>query len=268
MNGLKWVVGAALLCSAVLAVGEEGDALAQPLQDPDRWRLEVTGWAWLIGVSGDQGTAGRVARSNATFVDVLQGADSLFDVAGRIEVGQGRWAVFYDGLRVKAGVNDIPTREGLPNVDVTFRMWMFETGILYRLGEWTPAGAGAAHPRDAAWDVFAGLRYTDVELDLEVFGPISLSRDASWTDPIVGVRLIRPFARRWHLLASADAGGLGINGRWSASARAALGYTPRHWGERTSVYFGYQALWQDASRGGFTWEVLQHGPLLGFQVAF
>ena len=42
----------------------------------------------------------------------------------------------------------------------------------------------------------------------------------------------------------------------------------RLFGNQTTYYLGYKALSQDYEDGGFEWDVVAHGPGLGFEIRF
>ena len=265
MRAIAALTAATLVLSA--AWSARAASLEQPLSVESDWRIEITGWLWLMGVKGEQGTYGRVADTSASFLDIVDDSDSLFQFAGRIEVGRGQWGVFANGLHSTVGVDDVPLVRGL-SADVDFRMRMVAAGVSYRLVEWVPSGKAAAHGRNGSLDIFAGARYTDLRLAVSPANVYTLRRRIDWVDPIIGAKAVVPVTERWSVLAIGDIGGLGIDSRFSWAATVAGGYETHFFGQDTTLYLGYRVVGQDASRGGFTWDVIQHGPVLGLSFRF
>jgi hypothetical protein len=122
-------------------------------------------------------------------------------------------------------------------------------------------------------EAYAGVRINDLGVRLAGTGPLgtprSASRNESWVDPIVGMRVNLPFSRTVDFTMLADVGGFGIGSditvqawptlgfRLSDSIRAKLGYR--------LIYTGYET---GEGPDRFSYEVLTHGPSLGVQFRF
>lgn len=122
-------------------------------------------------------------------------------------------------------------------------------------------------------EAYAGIRVNDLGVRLSGTGPLgaprSASRNESWVDPIVGMRVSLPLSRALDLTMLADVGGFGVASdisvqawptlgfRLSDSIRAKLGYR--------LVYTGYET---GEGLDRFSYEVLTHGPTLGVQFRF
>ncbi|TVQ52738.1 MAG: hypothetical protein EA377_09560 [Phycisphaerales bacterium] len=237
----------------------------------DPWRLELTAWVWMVSVDGDLGALGRKADISASFRDVLRDSDSLFVFNGRMELGYERWGFFVDGMFAKLGTDDVPTAPGFPDVDVTYRQTLLDFGLMYRVAEWSPENV-ENDLRNATFDLYAGVRYTNLDLELDPTGLPRLRDRVDWFDPIIGAQLAYPFSRHWHVFVGGDVGGFGINSDYTWKATALLGYDFRFFDHRATLSLGYRAIGQDFSRGSgdrlFTWDVVQHGPLIGLSLSF
>ena len=60
-------------------------------------------------------------------------------------------------------------------------------------------------------------------------------------------------------------GGFGINSDLTWQAQGMLGY---EFNELFSMGLGYRALGTDYSKDGFLYDIVSHGPVLGFEVKF
>lgn len=145
-------------------------------------------------------------------------------------------------------------------------------GGMYRVGDWESEGAGAANSRRILLDIYAGGRYTSLDLELRPTSVPAESRGVDWVDPIIGAKFVLPIAEQWHVQANGDVGGFGVESDFTWSATALIGFD-FHLGDcPASLLAGYRAIGQDFTSGSgtdaFTWDVVQHGPIVGFSVEF
>ena len=246
---------------------------ARPLDlDEDPWRIEFNSWVWLMGVYGDMGVRGRTARVSASFSDILDGSDSLMALSGRLEIGYEKFAVFVDGLYSEVGVDNARAPDGTTTVDITFKQSIVDFGVMYRVAEWEPTPGADRNARNVTVDLYAGARYTGLELEIDPSGAASQSGDEDWFDPIVGAKWVVPFAEHWHLALNGDIGGFGVESDFTWSATAVVGYDFHIGTLPASLMFGYRAMSWDYTRGSgdseFTWDLSQHGAILGFSLLF
>lgn len=237
-----------------------------------RWRVEFNSWLWMMGVEGNVGARGRTADVSADFGDILDASDSLMAFSGHLEVGYGRFAGFVDGFYADLGADDQTGPGGRADVDVSFKQGIVDFGLMYRVGEWEPSGDAANNRRNTTLDLYAGARFNSVELGLDPANLESRSRSNDWFDPIVGAKLVLPLSQRWHLQANGDVGGFGVESDITWSTTAAFGYNFEIFGQSATVLAGYRAIGWDYSDGTgdeeFTFDVTQHGPILGFSIHF
>jgi hypothetical protein len=95
-------------------------------------------------------------------------------------------------------------------------------------------------------DAYAGARYWNIGLDLELTGPlttISADRREEWVDPIVGGRCLLYVAEGWFLATRADIGGFGASSDFSWNIVGTVGWDITDW---FGLAAGYRA------RGGGT----------------
>ncbi|MBN8644309.1 MAG: hypothetical protein J0L61_03600 [Planctomycetes bacterium] len=256
--------------------GESAPAKADPApstqESSSDWRFEFTTWIWLVGMTGDVGVRGRAADVDANFGDILEASDSIFAFSGRLEVGKGRWGAFVDGMYSDLGAEDQSGPVGFTDIDVTMETILIDFGATYRLGEWKPTGNAAGNSRPTSLDLYAGARYTDLDVELDPRVLATRSKSVSWFDPIVGAKLVLPLSEGWHFALNGDVGGFGAGSDFTWSATGVFGYDFHIGQSRACVFAGYRAIGQDYSEGSgneeFTWDVVQHGPLIGLSLRF
>jgi hypothetical protein len=255
-----WIVVPCLLGLALVGGAATAPA-AEP--DPDRWRVTVTPYLWAAGLYGDVTVRGVTVSPSASFVDILEGSDSLLGFQGHVAVSRGRFTGFADVLYMKLGVDGVgPTR-----LDVTTRMWFVEFGLEYRLLDTTDAEG-----RGVTFGAYVGGRYSYLELDLDTRGAPSTSQNADWLDPIVGAEVTLHLTPQFFVLARGDVGGFGVGSDFAWSATGLLGYRWQGLGLDWALLAGYKALGQDYTSGSglqrFRWDTTMHGPVMGLSIRF
>lgn len=224
-----------------------------PASVPSPWSCRVALYGWVQALEGDVSARGISTPVDFGFDDVL----SKLDVAlmGVVEVGYGRWSLFADSSYVELGVGE-PTPFGViaPSFEVKLTQFLGNYAIAYEVVK------ADTH----RLDVYAGARVTrmDVEFDL---GPISRSADQGWVDPIIGARYQADLGRSFFLRSVGDIGGFGVSSDLTWQAMLGFGY---RFNDRGSVMLAYRAISTDYRDGGFQFDVLSHGPLLGVEYKF
>lgn len=240
--------------------------------DANPWRFSMTAWIWVVGMDGTVGARGQQAKVSASFGDVLEASDSIFAFSGRLEVGKGAWGGFVDGMYSKIGADNQTGPLGLTQFSVETEMTLVDFALTYRVGEWKPSGEAAKGRLNTTLDAYAGARYTDLKLRLDPAALPSRTQSRDWFDPIVGAKLVLPFGERWHLAVNADVGGFGAASDFTWSATGVIGYDFSIGNTPATTYVGFRALGQDYSNGTgadqFTWDIVQHGIILGLGVRF
>ena len=247
-------------------------ALQEDSTEANGWRVNFNTWVWLAGVDGTVGARGLTTDVSANFGDILDASDSLIAFAGRLEIAKDRWGGFIDGIYMNLGVDDVSGPLGFADIDITYEMILIDFGATYRIGEWTPNGEAARNARDTTLDLYAGGRYMQLDLELDPAHLAARSRSRDWLDPIVGAKLVFPINEKWHIAANGDVGGFGVESDITWSATGVLGYEFSLFDHPATAYFGYRAIAHDFTEGSgserFTWDVVQHGPILGFSLLF
>lgn len=254
---LATTLGAALLVMATTSIAQAQD------EDPTAWHLTFTPYLWAAGLYGNVTVHGVSADLDASFLDIVDHTDTLVGLQGHLELSRGPLGVYGDFFYVKTKVEDA----GIPGLDVTTKMWFGEFGAQYRVFDTTTDRVPGL-----TLDVYAGGRYTSLELDVDRPAGPSLNQQVDWVDPLVGARVNVYFSEHVFLLVSGDVGGFGVGSDIAWSAMGLLGYKWRGAGLEWAVLGGYKALGQDYTTGSglnrFRWDVTLHGPILGFSIRF
>ncbi len=259
-------------------------ALAQPQAEPpppnpdelaaseNPWRFEAYVWGWMSGMNGDIGAGGATVAISESFLDLVEASDSVVAFSGRLEFGYERFGGYVDGLYSDLTIEDQSGPLGLASVDIESEQTILDFGFTYRLGDWEPTGEAAKNPRNRTLDLYAGGRYSKVEVTIDPAALPSFGDDKEWLDPIIGAKFVVPFAEHWHAELNGDIGGFGVESDFTWSATAVIGYDFHIFKAPASVLLGYRAMGWDFSEGSgtseFTWDLIQHGPLLGLSIRF
>lgn len=241
------------LCLAL--AGGVFPALAQssPAADGSAWQNSVVLYGWGTFIDGDM-QLGRVESS--ADVDPDQIFDALELAAMARYRGQGEhWAFVADAIFAGMG----GTHQGpVVKEDLDFDEIVFQADAAYRL--------------NPNVEFLFGARYVRLQTTLDTTtvlgGSERRENDATFLDPVVGVRLFGAPGERLRLQAQADiGGGAGMDLTWQAMLN--FGYQAT---DSCSIWLGYRAISMDFDESGgrnlFSADLLSHGPLVGVALHF
>ena len=247
--------GSASATAASLASEDSGD-----------WRFSVTPYAWLLSGEGDVAVRGRSARVDKKFRDLLENIDVVLE--GQFEAWKGDWGFWADITYANVGTTE---QAGPIGVDSDAEVVLGGLGLLHRFVE-TPLDDGG---RRLAVDGAVGAFYTylDNDLDLAAPGPVTFSgkKDLDWIDLALSARVSADLTENLRLSLRGDVGGFGFgsSSELTVGALALLGY---RLGEPSRLWVGYRVLDIDYERNSgpdlFEFDILLHGPVIGFQFEF
>jgi hypothetical protein len=256
-----------LLAAAVASVlpglqarGDEG------FSNPEDWHFIFTPYVWLLGQQGDITINGGTTEIDT---DLVENAES-FDIGAQFyaEARKGKWGIFTDSTYARSSTDS-------RDVDVQVEFVQSDFGLLYRLLNWPlgPHPSGGAPGRSLTLDAIFGGRYLslDNETDIRIQPGFEIEVDAEkdWVDPIIGARLMADLTDRWLLIVRGDVGGFGVNSDFMWNLSTFVGYEA--WEDRI-LLMGYRFLDVDYEEGNgadrFQYDVLSHGPLVGFVFRF
>jgi hypothetical protein len=217
--------------------------------ETNQWGFDVSLYGLAAGMSGDITVKGIPADVDVSFGDVLQ--DLKFGAMGAVRVSHDRWSLLADVIYLNLGASKGP-------VDADADQWMVEPILGYRLCP--------------GLEALAGVRYNNLHAEIRGTGPLGgfhASDTEDWWDPIVGAHLRLPFAKKFSCNVRGDIGGFGVGSDLSWQAYP---YVNWQFSRRGSLQAGYRWFSNDYENGSgaseFKYDVLAHGPQLGFTLSF
>lgn len=244
----RCVVAAALLFATVSARAQSADN--------EGWKWIVAPYAWAVSFDSDlkrrEPPAGG-SRDDGSFDNVLDKLDGAFQM--HVEGQTDHWGVFADF-----------TYLGLAD-EKTYRRFRTESDLDARLIEM----AGVWSPDDERYrglDVFAGLRYIDVDMTVNfhptnpLFERTRFDGSKSFSDFMAGARYTLALSDRWGLTLRGDASFGDTEGTWNVSAVTNLKMKHGAW------MFGYRYLSVKLQTGDTNTKLTMSGPMVGYGFIF
>lgn len=243
------ILGSAVLCLAGLS------ASAQAAEGEGwQWMVAPYGWAASIGTDLETNQPPSGGVSNDTdFDDIVDKIDGAFQI--HIE-GQGdHWGMFTDftflGL---ADSNDRPRFHTESDLDTR----LFELAAV-----WSPDDE-----RYQGLDVFAGLRYIDVDLTVQLdpenplFDTTTFDGGETFNDFMIGARYTWALSDRWGVTLRGDGSFGDTEGTWNTSVVGSYRMKRGAW------LFGYRYLSVEVETGDSNTEITMNGPMVGYGFIF
>jgi hypothetical protein len=235
----------ALLLIATVALPGTGRA-----QDPSfaDWTNTIALYGFATSLDGDSQVGDTENPVDVSFDQVLDSLETA--LMARYRGQGGRWAFVVDSIFAGLG----GTREGtFGKQDVDLDLLVVQSDAAYRFSETS--------------EVLFGVRYVRFESQVDVSGALGgaarFENDASFFDPVVGLRTNRKLGEKMRLQAQGDIGG-GVDMDLTWQAMLHLGYQPN---PGLSFWLGYRALGLDfddsGERNRFSADFVMHGPVLG-----
>ncbi len=249
-------------------------ALSAQEKQLDDWQFTITPYIWAISLNGDLTVKGRKADVDASFLDTVEAADSLFGFLAQLDARKGNWGAFVSPVYMKIGVDkDVGIGPLSISADVTTEVTILEFGGTYRFVD-----LPSEYANRSTWiEAIAGGRYTSLnaEIDLKVSvaslgltGARVSEGGRDWLDPIVGARSNINLSDKFSLRLRGDVGGFGVGSDFSWQAVGLIVYDFKLFGTDASTFAGYRSLHQDFKDGTFAWDMNLHGPILGLSIYF
>jgi hypothetical protein len=230
----------------------------------DDWEFVVAPYGQLPTISGDA-SLGRVedAEVDVSIGDIL---DKL-ELAGMLQVeahhrsGVG-FSLNYAFMKLE---DTLSGPAGFTKFDGDIFQGTLEGYLSYRL---------VSEEKNSTIDFYGGARWWDTDIELSAdnaLGEVSVEKDPSWVDPVIGIRFIPTISDQWRVLLQGDVGGFDVS---SDSSYNLMGGVLWDAGQTFSVALLYRALWVDYSEGEagntdrFVYDTVTHGPLLGVVFRF
>lgn len=221
--------------------------------DGEGWDWMVAPYLWAATIGTDVRAEVPPADTETEFSDIIDKLDGAFLL--HLE-GQGdHFGVFADLIFLGvAGDKDLPLSHTESDLDT----WLIEAA-----GVWSPSDG-----RARGLDLFAGLRYVDVDLSVQVdpinplFDTATIGTNKGYSDLMVGARYTWALSERWGLTLRGDGSFGDTEGTWSASAIAQYRTGNGGW------LFGYRHLSVEIKTGDSDTEITMSGPAIGYGFSF
>jgi hypothetical protein len=215
------------------------------------WMVAPNLWAASIGtdVNAD---APPVGTDSPFFSDIIEKIDGVF--MARLEGRSDHFGAFADVVFLSLA-DDKDLR--LSHTESDLDAWLIDAA-----GVWSPGD-----DRSRGVDLFAGLRYVDLDLAVQVdpvnplFDTATIGPNKSYSDLLLGARYTWALSERWGLTLRGDGSFGDTEGTWSASAFARYRTGNGGW------LFGYRYLSVEVKAGGST-EITLSGPAIGYGFSF
>ncbi|MBX5190349.1 hypothetical protein HJB86_15705 [Rhizobium sp. NZLR3b] len=230
----------------------------QPVpRDPGQWTFSFSPYFWAAGLDGETQVFGLpTVDIHQDFGDILSDLDFAFMAAG--DARYDRYSIFTDLSYVRVTTSSASPR-GVVADEVRLKS---ETFTVMLGGAYT-----VYEDQNARLDVLAGARFWHVEtrvgLSGGLIGSLSKTDSANWVDAIVGIKGSYSFTDKIYATGWGMIGAGGADLDWDVLA--GLGYK---FNDTVSAVAGYRAQGVDYSSDGFSYDVIQHGPIIGMTVRF
>jgi hypothetical protein len=226
------------------------------VQEESDWSFRVAPYAWVPAIDGSISIGPLTAPVDISFSDTLDKLDMAF--MGVVEMGYKRWMLGADWVYGNFS-KDLPGRGPFGSFRYQYSQWLISPTLAYRAVQ-----TDAYH-----MDVFVGARVTSLDATLTGRfaggGQIQGGAEKAWVDPFIGVRGQAGLGENFLLRYNGDIGGFGVSSDLVWSAFVGVGYD---FNKSASVAIGYRGLGFDYASGATAFDLVSHGPLIGFEIRF
>ncbi len=243
-----------LLSSLPIMAGQPAKTISEPAPAQPDWEFLASLYLWGAGMDGTTGVKGIDLQVDVSFADIVSKLD--LGLMGTFEVRKGRWGVIADLMYSElSGDGSTPATRVRGEIEMKQFLGSFYLG--YRVVDTSRATI----------DLLAGTRVNWLDVDLSLSGAggafVNTSASKGWADAVGGFRARFHIGGPWYFQANGDIGGGSSDLTWQA-----LGIFGYKVSERCMVGAGYRALGTDYTDGGFKYDLVSHGPILGLQWKF
>lgn len=224
-----------------------------------QWEFQLTPYIWASGLSGSIGLFnGPPQAVDLSFGEVVEDLDFAFMAAAEARRDRLMFGVDLTYARVSDTVQT-PVGIAAGSIDATIETIMATAVAGYDLS-WDPS---------VHLDLVGGARLWSVDNDFRFIGGILDGRRAadgdSWIDPLIGFNVRVQLSSRFYFAGWALVGGFGAGSDHSWDVMGGIGYRAF---EDLSLFAGYRAVDVDYAEGGFVYDVVQQGPVIGGVIHF
>ncbi len=219
-----------LICITLFLITFSALAFAGTKTNDNDWQFNLTPiYVWVVGVEGHGNASDRTVTTSYEYEDVFD-LDAAY--LGHFEaMHKSNWGFLIDANYI--GLTGGQTFSVGGVLEMEFEATIAEFSGLYRITR-----------QNHQFDLIAGVRYVDIDVDVNLTGRPNLEVNLSqnWVDPLIGVRWGWQFAKNWSLSARGDIGGFGVGSDFAWQAIGLVDWQPF---EYVSFIAGYRALYED-----------------------
>lgn len=219
------------------------DASAQ-----DSWKFRVTPYIWTMAVHGKANLGGIPIDLHESIPDILREIDMALQF--HVEARHGNLLVLADSHYAKVS-KDIVAPPG-----------KFSTRQIIQ-------SAAAGYRFDERYDVYAGLRYYDIDMESHFKSVPNFGGEGKWADPIVGGRVLIPVGAKGALAVRGDIGGFGVGSKLAWMVQPSFTWKIK---PNLAALVGYRVLDVNYESGqgakAFRYDVRHLGPGIGMSLSF
>jgi hypothetical protein len=246
-------------CDNAGAADMQAPVKAPPVPAPlSAWSFEFSPYLWAAGIKGDValGPMAPLVGVDVGFDTILKHLHMTF--MGVFEARYEQWGLIADISYLSERVPATGPL-GFVNAKLEDKTFFGTFAAAYRIVDqrtfWIDAVAGGR-----AW-------WRSDTLNITAPGPVglSISRDKSWFDPIIGVRARTYATPQLFFQAYADVGGFGVGAKSDWQLAGLIGYD---YNKTVTFFGGYRYLAVNYDRGGYVFDVALSGPVLGATFRF
>ncbi|MCP3888016.1 MAG: hypothetical protein GY702_03965 [Desulfobulbaceae bacterium] len=225
----------------------------------ENWEFVIAPYALIPSIDGDT-SIGRVEGLNVDVgpSDILNN----LDLGGMIQVEIHHNSGF--GLIAAYNFMDLSGEASTPGGEIKLEpdiyQGIFEGYGAYRLGR-----------ESGPLDIYAGIRWWDIDVELDANGNRLVENKSDWVDPVIGARWTPAISQNWNFILRADIGGFGVSSDFTWNIQGGCSWDATDY---LTVVAQYRALSVDYSTGTtgttnrFTYDTITHGPLIGLAFRF
>ncbi len=220
----------------------------------EKWDFVIAPYALLPNITGDT-SVGRLEDANIDVgtTDILNTLElgAMIQLEARHESGYGV-IMAYNFMDLSG---ELTEPAGLNTLGADIYQGIFEGFGAYRLTM-----------ESGSLDFYGGVRWWDMDVDVNVSGVQKVKNRADWIDPVIGVHWMPQIADNWRLMVKGDIGGFGIASDFTWNLQGGFAWDATDY---LSLVFQYRVLSVDYSSGSvgtperFTYDTITHGPLFG-----
>lgn len=229
----------------------------QPEPGTPGWTFTFSPYFWAAGMSGKTANFGLpTVDVHESFGDILSDIDFGFMAAG--DARYGPYSIMTD-IEYARVTTDAATPRGVVASRVGLKTESFSAFI--------GGGYSVIDEPAGRLDIVGGAKLWSVSTKVDfrggLLGGVSRTDSATWVDGLIGLRGMYNITPKVYLTAWGLIGAGGADIDWDALA--GVGYKVN---DRISAVLGYRAMGVNFSNDHLTYNVVEHGPIIGMVVHF